>query len=201
MGYWAASPHGTSLQLVGGRNPDGSEMLWGDAPADYIDDGIHKLIDRLKGDLGRFPSVAELDAARPDAPEMLKAVAKAKKVFARDIEREATDGEIAAGLAFSDSEIALDSEIRADINVGDTISFALWRDTGFCREIDKVVAGEMISEFFVTKTGFLGGEYEELHYLVRLPDGSEHKIPKAYASKVLPGDRSVDERNAERESR
>ena len=32
MGYWGTSSTGGSLRPSGDRNPDGSEMLWGDPP-------------------------------------------------------------------------------------------------------------------------------------------------------------------------
>lgn len=57
MGYWATSLSGGSLQFVGDPNPDGTEMLWGDAPADRIDAGLDALIRRLAADLGRHPTV------------------------------------------------------------------------------------------------------------------------------------------------
>ena len=60
MGYWNTSPTGESF--AEGTNPDGSEMLWGDAPADHIDDALVKVIAAFRADLGRAPTVEELVA-------------------------------------------------------------------------------------------------------------------------------------------
>lgn len=201
MGYWATSMTGASLQLVGDLNPDGSEMLWGDAPADCIDGGLHNLITRMHADLGRFPTVAEVDAARPDAPEMLAAIEKAKKVFAEDIERPATDGEIAAGLAFSDTEIALDSDMRADITVGDVIRWAVMREAadGPWSEIDYVAEAVVESiEERQAVSSWSGSVYTKVVYVVT-HDGVKTDVDRSYANKVLPGDQPVEVENAKRE--
>lgn len=117
MGYWATSATGESF-VEGDTNPDGTQMLWGDAPADAIDDGVHALIERMHRELGRYPTVEEVDAARSEAPEMLAAIEKAREVFNRDAAEDTpegeeplamTDQELAAGLAFSNTKIALDS--------------------------------------------------------------------------------------------
>lgn len=195
MGYWGTSSTGDSLRPNGDRNPDGSEMLWGDSPADRIDSGVSDLITRLRLDLGRFPTVAEVDAAFGDSAEIADAVAGAREAFARDIGREATDGEVAAGLAFSDTEIALDSALRADITVGDTIRWALFRDSVFYSEVDRTVdaAVESIEERD-TVSSWTGDPYTKVVYVVTL-DGARLDVDRAYASKVLPGDPTVDEIN------
>lgn len=198
MGYWNTSPTGQSFAR--GVNEDGSEMLWGDAPADRIDEGVHAVITRLRLDLGRFPTLGELDEARVDAPEMAEAVAKARKVFAEDIEREATDAEVAAGLRFSDSGIALDSEIRADIKPGDVIRFALWRQDGdgwtVVDHTEDGVVKEIAERDAVNP--WSGRTYTQVVYVVDR-GGADHDVDREYASKVLPGDRSVEEENAARE--
>ena len=201
MGYWSTSLTGASLQQIGDLNPDGSEMLWGDAPADRLDDGIEKLILRLQADLGRSPTVGEVDAEKATAPEMIEAIAKARKVFAEDIEREATDGEIAAGLAFSDTGISLESVMRRDIVVGDTIRWAVMRDCGFFTEIDNTAEAvvESIEERDRINT-WTGNAYTHVVYVVTV-DGVATDVDRAYASKVLPGDRTVEEENTARDRR
>jgi len=199
MGYWATSLTGASLQLFGDPNPDGSEMLWGDAPADCLDGGIERLIDRLHTDLGRWPTVAEVDAVKADSPEMVAAIAKAKQVFEADIERPATDGEIAAGLDFTDTGISLDSAMRRDIGVGDTITWAVMRDCGFYQEVDYIHAGVVAGEDSCEAEGYGGRTYTKRYYNVVDNKGIVWAVEKAYANKVLPGDKTVDEINAERE--
>ena len=164
-------------------------------PADWIDSGVSDLITRLRLDLGRFPTVAEVDAAFGDSAEIADAVAGAREVFARDIGREATDGEVAAGLAFSDTEIALDSALRADIIVGDTIRWALFRDSVFYSEVDRTVdaAVEAIEERDAVSS-WTGAKYTRVVYVVTL-DGARVDVDRAYASKVLPGDPTVEEIN------
>jgi len=200
MGYWSTSLDGASLQLYGDLNPDGSEMLWGDAPADRIDSGIDSLIGRLRDELGRFPSVEEVDAVKDSAPEMLDAIAAAREVFAQDVEREMSDGELAAGLLFADTALALDFAIRRDIQIGDSIRFGVFRDCGFFREIDRVA--DAVVEFASTRTaeGILG-PVDVPVFLAREADGTLHTVDVSYASKVLPGDESVDEVNDKREQR
>lgn len=199
MGYWATSLTGASLQNFGDLNPDGSEMLWGDAPADRIDDGLHKLIIRLRDDLGRFPTVAEVDAVKATAPEMTKAIADAILVFHDDIERQPTDGEITAGLAFADTEISLDSAMRADIRVGDKITWPVWRDAGFGREIDHIAEG-IVAQIGTREAEGMGGTYQQACYEVVDRDGKAHTVDRHWATKVLPGDKSIDEINAERKA-
>lgn len=202
MGYWSTSLSGASLQLFGDVNPDGSEMLWGDAPADRIDEGVSNLITRLRLDLDRWPTVAEIEAVKSTAPEMITAIAKARKVFAEDIERDATDGEVAAGLAFSDTEIALDSEMRRDIVVGDPISWAVMRQAnGPWLEIDYIAQAEVleIAERDAVAS-WSGRPYTSRVYVVR-HNGELIDVERAYATKVLPGDKSVEQINAERNAR
>lgn len=197
MGYWATSLSGASLQLVGDLNPDGSEMLWGDAPADAIDGGLDRLIHRLRADLGRWPTVDEVDAVKRTAPEMVEAVAAARRVFTEDVEREPTDGEIEAGLAFSDTGLSLDSVLRADIAVGDTVRWAVMRNVGGWQEVDHTAEGVVSSIEERTRTnGWSGRAYTAVVYVV---DGVD--VDRAYAHKVLPGDKPVEVENAEREER
>jgi hypothetical protein len=194
MGYWGTSATGDSLRPDGDRNPDGSEMLWGDSPADRIDSGVSDLITRLRLDLGRFPTVAEVDAAFDDSAEIADAVAGAREAFAHDIGRDATDGEVAAGLAFSDTKIALDSMVRADIVVGDTVRWALFRESGPYHEIDRVVDAVVESIEERDATSWTGSTYTKVVYVVTL-DGAKVDVDRDYASKVLPGDPTVEEIN------
>lgn len=198
MGYWATSLEGHSLQLVGDLNPDGSEMLWGDAPADRIDAGLHALIVRLKGDLGRHPTVAEVDAARAAAPEMADAVAGAREVFARDTGRPATDGEVAAGLAFADTGIVLDSFLRSDIAVGDRVRWAVMRPAGFFREVDHIAEGTVAAiEDRRVRSSWSDSYYVKTFLVVRRED-SVDDVEKAYATRVIDGDEPVEAVNARR---
>lgn len=202
MGYWAASLSGESLQLFGDVNPDGSEMLWGDAPADRIDTGVDNLITRLRLDLDRWPTAAEIDAVKDTAPEMVAAIAEAREVFAQDIERDATDGEVAAGLAFADTEIALDSAMRRDIVVGDPISWAVMRQAdGPWLEIDYIAQADVeeIAERDAVSS-WSGRPYTSRVYVVR-HQGELIDVERAYATKVLPSDKSVEDINAERKAR
>lgn len=198
MGYWGTSRSGESF--AAGVNDDGSEMLWGDAPADALDEGIVRLVTRLRLDLGRFPTVEEVDAVKATAPEMVAAIVEASKAFRRDIERDPSDAEIAAGLAFSDTEISLDSIVRADVVVGDSITWAVMRDNGFYKEIDYIAGGEVTAIVEQEFDGYNGVAYSRPFYEV-LHDGVSVLVDCSYANKVLPGDKTVEEINAERDAR
>jgi hypothetical protein len=109
MGYWATSPEGESF--AEGINPDGTKMLWGDTPADMIDDGQEKLIKRLTEEMGCKPAVEEVEAVKfadPPPPEIADAIAEASRYFHEDVERDPTPEEILAGLRFSAAELALE---------------------------------------------------------------------------------------------
>lgn len=62
MGYWAQNEHGHSFS----ESESGEEMVWGDAPADIIDDALHGVMERVvkvfTTDMGRPPTAAELRA-------------------------------------------------------------------------------------------------------------------------------------------
>jgi DNA-directed RNA polymerase specialized sigma subunit len=106
MGYWETDPDGHSFS-------SGYEMLWGDSPADDIDNGLHRLIERITQDYGRPPTVTELDNLKfgtngvKRAPEIVEAIKAAKKSFREGVGRSPTDDEIVAGLRFSDSALTL----------------------------------------------------------------------------------------------
>lgn len=198
MGYWATSLSGASLQFVGDLNPDGSEMLWGDAPADMIGDGLERLILRLRDELGRWPGAAEVDAARPGAPEMAEAVGRAREVFEGDVGRPATDGEVAAGLAFSDTGVVLDSMVRSDIRVGDRVRWAVMRDAGFWREVDHVAEGTVAAIEERRFRSAWSGQYHTKTVLVVRREDSVDDVDKAYATRVIDGDEPVESVNARR---
>lgn len=54
MGYWNQNKQGHSFAKEDG------EMVWGDGPADHIDDGIAQAIYRFTEDVGRPPTFDEL---------------------------------------------------------------------------------------------------------------------------------------------
>lgn len=56
MGWWNASPEGYSLQL----EPTG--LLWGDGPADIMDDALNRIGSQFREQFGRGPSAGELMA-------------------------------------------------------------------------------------------------------------------------------------------
>lgn len=59
MGYWQTNEHGHSFaQGIDGDEP----MLWGDAPADVMDEALAQIIAAFRSDLGRAPSLEELKA-------------------------------------------------------------------------------------------------------------------------------------------
>lgn len=107
MGYWAQAPDGRSF-VDGVRHADEHDkLIWGDAPADILDAGKENLIRRLATELGRKPTVDEVDLAALDAPEMAEAITKASEAFAEDVGRKPTQTEITAGLNFSSTALAL----------------------------------------------------------------------------------------------
>lgn len=59
MGYWQTNDEGHSFA----EGFDGDEpMIWGDAPADAMDDALDAIIAAFRSDLGRAPSLRELKA-------------------------------------------------------------------------------------------------------------------------------------------
>lgn len=57
MGYWATNAEGHSF-----TDDESGEMMWGDAPADAMDDALEEIIKAFRADLGRAPSLGELKA-------------------------------------------------------------------------------------------------------------------------------------------
>lgn len=67
MGWWDTNKQGESFA----KEPE-VEMLWGDAPADILDDAIVNIVKVFQRDLGRKPTVDELIAGmRFSAPVIL----------------------------------------------------------------------------------------------------------------------------------
>lgn len=58
MGYWTTNPEGHSFT----DNEGGPEMIWGDRPADIIDDALQDIIAAFNEDVGRPPTMEELIA-------------------------------------------------------------------------------------------------------------------------------------------
>lgn len=56
MGYWNHGADGTSLH----REDTG--LIWGDGPADIVDDAIDTVIAKFTEDVGRPPTAEELRA-------------------------------------------------------------------------------------------------------------------------------------------
>ncbi len=101
---------------------DDAEILWGDPPADKIDEGIQRLIARLYAELRRYPTVAEIDEhtyGPTPAPEIVEGIAKAAKVFREALGRDPTLAEVQAGLLLADTQAALFTYLEHDIQVGD----------------------------------------------------------------------------------
>ena len=122
MGYWYTEPGGASMFAPAGIvNADGSDMRWGDPPADELCAGLAALIDRLRRELGRFPSIAEIEAQKRTAWEMRRALSAARTAFLRDLGRAPSRWEIGAGLLFADTAHALESALTAELSAGDTV--------------------------------------------------------------------------------
>lgn len=75
MGWWEQSEEGHSFA---GHERDPEPFMWGDTPADIIDDALWKIKAAFIKDLGRLPSIGELMAGLtfstrilnlPDRPE------------------------------------------------------------------------------------------------------------------------------------
>jgi hypothetical protein len=59
MGYWSTNSQGHSFIEP---HIEGGDMMWGDAPADAMDDALDEIIKAFRSDLGRAPSLEELKA-------------------------------------------------------------------------------------------------------------------------------------------
>lgn len=56
MGYWRASATGESLQV------EDTGLIWGDRPADIMDQAIRDILDVFQEDRDRDPTEAEIRA-------------------------------------------------------------------------------------------------------------------------------------------
>ncbi|KKK64055.1 hypothetical protein LCGC14_2988060 [marine sediment metagenome] len=56
MGYWNQTEEGCSLVK------DGTGLIWGDQPADAMDDALEKIIDHFRRDWERLPTKEEIMA-------------------------------------------------------------------------------------------------------------------------------------------
>jgi len=59
VGYWLATPEGYSLL---GEEIGPKDLVWGDTPADAMDDALELIIAAFRKDLGRAPTMEELKA-------------------------------------------------------------------------------------------------------------------------------------------
>ena len=55
MGYWSQGEAGDSFNMD-------SDLVWGDAPADVMDEAIDKIVRIFQEDVGRLPTQNELVA-------------------------------------------------------------------------------------------------------------------------------------------
>lgn len=109
MSYWESSRDGASF-ANGVKNANGSEpFLWGDTPADIIDEATDRLMARLTSELGRYPTVDEIDWQKYIFPagEIELAIHEVERVFMSDVGRMPHPDEVIAGMRFSDTETAL----------------------------------------------------------------------------------------------
>ena len=56
MGYWNSAADGSSLQA------EDTGIIWGDQPADILDDAIDAIVSKFTEDVGRVPTRAEMEA-------------------------------------------------------------------------------------------------------------------------------------------
>jgi len=114
MGYWATTPQGQSFALD-------SDMLWGDSPADILDDAVSQIAKRTKEHAGTpskewleasfevslnnfrddFDNIEEVLSSNTDGTIFNKAIATVVKVFREDVGRAPSKDELRAGLRFT----------------------------------------------------------------------------------------------------
>lgn len=58
MGWWTQNTEGHSFTT----NEDGTELWWGDAPADALDNAIDEIVAAFEGSFGRRPTKDEVRA-------------------------------------------------------------------------------------------------------------------------------------------
>lgn len=62
MGYWEQSSNGVSFASDPGITKESQRLIWGDAPADYMEHALECIKIAFMIDLGRLPSQAEIEA-------------------------------------------------------------------------------------------------------------------------------------------
>lgn len=178
MGYWYTEPGGASMFAPAGiLNADGSDMRWGDQPADELCAGLAALIERLRRELGRFPGIAEIEAQKRTAWEMRRALRAATAAFRQDLGRSPSRWEIEAGLNFADAAIALESALTAELAAGDTVVLTAPGLQG----VDAVVQSIDLDD---SDEGGL-----ELWVRVRTGDGGEHRVEARHIHGIAGGRR------------
>lgn len=173
MGYWYTEPGGASMFAPAGiLNADGSDMRWGDQPADELCAGLAALIERLRRELGRFPGIAEIEAQKRTAWEMRRALRAATAAFRQDLGRPPSRWEIEAGLNFADTAIALEAAVSADLSVGDHVLLSAPGQEG-------VSAAVVSIEWSDDDLGAA-----EVLVAVQAQDGGEHLLEPRYIHRV-----------------
>ncbi len=173
MGYWYTEPGGASMFTpVASINADGTDMRWGDGPGDELCAGLAALIARLRTELDRYPSIAEINAQKRTAWEMRRALRAAATVFREDLGRPPTRWEVEAGLNFADTAIALEAAVSADISVGDTVLLSAPGQ-------EYLSAAVVSIEWSDDGPGAI-----EVLVAVRTLDGCEHRLEPRYIHRV-----------------
>lgn len=169
MGYWYTEPGGASMFApVGTVNADGTDMRWGDGPSDELCAGLDALITRLRAELNRYPSIAEVNAQKRTAWEMRRALRAAATMFREDLGRPPSRGEVEAGLNFTDTAIALQAAVSADISAGDIVGLSAPGHEGAHAVVEDIDLGDDPS-----------GSLEVL-VAVRTADGRQHLLEPRY---------------------
>jgi hypothetical protein len=57
MGYWSTNEQGVSFAAA-----EGDQMIWGDAPADIMDEALEDVVKTFADGVGRRPTKAEIRA-------------------------------------------------------------------------------------------------------------------------------------------
>jgi hypothetical protein len=125
MGYWSTDAEGNSFS----DNP-GEKLIWGDAPADDLDQCLHEVYDMFGG----VPSRVELDdmftlatQGAGEAPVVLMlqvGLSHAIDAFHADWDRDPSMAELRAGFLFSTGDLEAARERFAARTVLATASLA-----------------------------------------------------------------------------
>jgi len=79
MGYWSTNSQGHSFVEP---HIEGGDMMWGDSPADVLEDALDEVIRVFRSDLGRAPSLEELQAGLLFSAQDVLDTEKKKRVAA-----------------------------------------------------------------------------------------------------------------------